>query len=298
MSLLYKNCSLLLISLLFYGFSVAQTIHNTARNILPMRIEISTTQTSVLLFPAAIKSVDRGSRNILTKTVKEIDNVLKIKAASDTMQPTNLHVFTADGQLYPFTVIYHPQPAQLTIDLTSVIDNAPLKPNLQFSANRLNDAMVAYSARYVSALPPIRNQPKSRYTAGMRLQSSGIYYTKGVLLLQFKLVNASAIPYKLDFTRIYVRDKKRSNRSSVTETTIQPLYIAPLEKSMVATHTAQYFTIAFDQFTIADNKHLIIELFELNGDRSITCKLKGKDLLRATTLFLPDTPPPLGLFSD
>lgn len=39
--------------------------------------------------------------------------------------------------------------------------------------------------------------------------------------------------------------------------------------------------LAFDRFTIADNKYFIVEVFEKNGDRYLSCKLKGKDILKA-----------------
>ena len=55
-----------------------------------LSLEVSTRQTSVIIFPTAIKSIDRGNGNIITKTVKEIGNVLKVKAATDSFQCTNI----------------------------------------------------------------------------------------------------------------------------------------------------------------------------------------------------------------
>lgn len=284
----FKKPYLFFLALLFCTVSFAQREPSGPRSIHPMDLPITTNETSVLLFPAAIKSVDRGSRDILTKTIKDVNNVLKLKAASDSMEPSNLHVFTADGQVFVFNITYLPQLPYTTIDLSNTLPEQKGQPPVAFTADRLNDAEVARYAELIAGLKPFHNRPRSKRTGGTQLAIRGTYFVKGVLFFQLSLVNKAPIPYHIDFTRTYIRDKRKSKRTSVTEKEIHPLYIQVVDPSDTIPVQRISLVLAFDQFTIADNKYFSIEVFEQNGDRALTCKLKGKDILRARKL-LPAT---------
>lgn len=251
-------------------------------SIKPMDLPITVGETSVLLFPAAIKSVDRGSKDILTKTVKDISNVLKLKAANDSMKPSNMHVFTMDGQIYSFNITYCPKPAHLTIDLTNRLSGQKEQTPVTFTTNRLNDEQVARFAELIAELKPMLYRPHSKRTGDAQLAIRGIYFVKGVLFFQLILINTAPVPYQIDFTRTYIRDKRRSKRTSVTEKEIHPICMQMKNNLAAIQHIT--LVLAFDQFTIADNKHFDIEVFEQNGDRLLTLKLRGKDILRARRL--------------
>jgi len=80
-------------------------------------LQITTGKTSSLIFPGIIKSVDRGSREVLAQKAKDVSNVLHVKAAKEDFSETNLTVITADGLLYHFTVRYAADPGVLTFDM-------------------------------------------------------------------------------------------------------------------------------------------------------------------------------------
>lgn len=249
-----------------------------SRGTASMQLEVSTGQTSVIIFPAMIKSVDRGNGNIITKTVKEIGNVLKVKAATDSIETTNLHVFTTDGNIYAFDVHYNKNPANLTLDLTKQ-EQSYLAP-AHFYSERLNDTQISSYAEILSRFKPVHHHPLSKWKGRARIEATGTYYINGTLFFQFRLLNASPIPYEIDFTRSYIRDRKRSKRSSITEKEIIPVHHYYTRRE-VAPCRLSVMLLAFDKFTIADNKYFVVEIFEKNGDRYLSCKLKGKDILKA-----------------
>ena len=80
-------------------------------------LEITYNKTSSVIFPAVIKSVDKGSRDVLAQKAKGVENVLQLKAARENFPETNLTVITADGTLHQFTVNYSRQPKSLSVDL-------------------------------------------------------------------------------------------------------------------------------------------------------------------------------------
>src|ERR1700751_5325199 len=76
----------------------------------PLRLDISTSMTTNLIFPYAIKSVDRGSIDVLAQKAKGSENVLQVKAAKAPFKQSNLSVVTADGQLFSFLIDYAEYP--------------------------------------------------------------------------------------------------------------------------------------------------------------------------------------------
>lgn len=270
------KCFILTLSGLMHTILFAQPILSHLKRIAPLELHITNDQTSIIIFPTAVKSVDRGSKDILTKTIKEINNVLKIKASNDSMAPTNLHVFTADGQVYAFNLLYHHNPPVMTLMISADSVNQEAKPPVQFTPDQLNDAEILNYSHLISAHHMHFKGPRSKRKGGARLKMIGAYFEGGVLFFKMSIQNSSAIPYRIDFNKTYIRDKTKSRRSSITEKEILPL------NTYLATDTTM--VMAFEQFTIADNKQLVFEVFEKNGDRSLTCRIKGKDILHARKL--------------
>ena len=75
-------------------------------------LEISKDKTTSLIFPFAIKHVDRGTKDILVQPVKEADNILLVKAATENFRETNLSVVTDDGSVYSFLVNFENNPKE------------------------------------------------------------------------------------------------------------------------------------------------------------------------------------------
>ena len=102
----------------------------------PYPLQITTNKTTNLIFPYAIKSVDRGSADVLAQKAKGVENILLVKAGRENFSETNLSVITADGKLYSFI-----------LDFT----NSPLAINISFVA----DTMSANSSEVVK---PVYNE--------------------------------------------------------------------------------------------------------------------------------------------
>lgn len=279
----FKKISLLFICFAAFTSTFAQELPANTAVITPMELSITNNETSVLIFPTAIKSVDRGSSEILTKVVKDVSNVLKLKATAENLSPTNLHVFTADGKVFAFTVKYNAAPSSLTIDLSQNQDRRAGTSPVKFSEQRLNDAGIEALAETITTMKPQHKRPRSINIGKSRLALHGAYLKDGVLFFQLSLANRAKLPYHIDFTRTYIKDKKKTRRASVTEQEVQPLFTQFSDETAAPGHPA-IIVLAFDQFTIADGKYLAIEAFEKNGDRVLACRLKGKHLLNVKKL--------------
>jgi hypothetical protein len=85
------------------------------QSITPYRVAISYNKTSNIIFPYAIKSVDRGNPAVLVQKARGVDNILQVKAGREGFAQTNLTVITTDGQFYSFVVDYAAEPSVLNL---------------------------------------------------------------------------------------------------------------------------------------------------------------------------------------
>jgi conjugative transposon TraN protein len=225
---------------------------------------VAINKTTSLIFPHAIKHVDRGTKDILVEPVKESDNILLVKAASKDFLPTNLSVVTDDGSVYSFAVSYG-EPAEWVYRLP---------PQLQASI-----------ATYANS---ILDNPKT--LVGIRDASwniitrvIGIYIKNDVIYYQLDLTNGSAIDYDINYLRFYVRDKKKAKRTASQDLEIVPLYIAG-NISHVRAGDHHCIVVALDKFTIPDAKYLAIEIGEKNGGRNLLMKVSNRKIIKALPL--------------
>ncbi|NII26165.1 conjugative transposon protein TraN [Pseudoflavitalea sp. X16] len=259
-----------------------------ASDVITTHMELSTQRTTVVVFsaPIAENGVDRGSAQVLAKTVDGVGNVIKVKAASDSLLPTNLTIFTSDGRVYRFLVEYNASPRQDFYDFSGLPGQAA-SSGVRFLPDRMNEASIIRTSTHITELPAHRRRPTSKSNGDMKLRTKGIFLSEGVLFFHLSLANSSAIPYELDFIRCYQRDRKKSKRTSQMVKEVKTLATSFVGKPVIGAGDAGFsMVLAFEKFTISDSKYFMIELFEKKGDRHLVLKIKGDDILKAKPLLV------------
>ncbi|RKR80678.1 conjugative transposon TraN protein [Mucilaginibacter gracilis] len=259
--------------------SMAQTVKNfdSSAIISPYRIQISDQKTLMILFPTAVKSVDRGSRYVLAEKVKDAENVIKLKADHQGIPESNLSVITADGKLYSFIVTTTTDLPTQAIDLHQ--QELRERSAVRFSGESLNETQVRDISARATLVKPFMNVKDKNDQMKMKLE--GIYLANDVMFYRLRVNNKSHINYTVDFIRFYIRDRKKVKRMAVQEQEITPLACYPGDTLTVNGNSHRTIVMAFKKFTIADNKNLAVELYEKNGDRHLAMTLDGKEILKA-----------------
>lgn len=241
-------------------------------------LQISDQMTTNLIFPQAIKSVDRGNRNILVQISNEVKNILQVKAENSDLPNSNLTVITEDGAFYSFEVEYKQHPQELNMDIrpTDTITKAEFSSPVQTASEILETAqLISMKNR---SMPAIRQR---RFLTGIAL--TGIYIEKDLLYFQIQLENQTNIPYDSEQFRLFIRDNKQSKRTASQE--MEKIPIALLgDASRIPAQSTQTLVLALPKFTIPDQKHLEIELMEQNGGRNLQISVKNRHLMKASTL--------------
>src|SRR5688500_17069310 len=168
---------------------------------------IATDKTTSLIFPFAIKHVDRGTKDVLVLPVKEADNILLVKAATDNFPETNLSVITSDGSVYSFAICSGNPEAW--------IYHLPTQSNASISTH----------ANGILDNPKTIRGIKDK-SWEMLVEVTGIYIKENEIYYQVCLENQSPIDYDIDFLRFYIHDKEKGKRTATQENELTPLYIS------------------------------------------------------------------------
>lgn len=274
------NVMVMVYVLLFtVGSSAQQISKNILSEITPDSLKIGYSKTTNIVFPYAIKSVDRGSEDVLVQKGKGFENILQIKAAKQEFVPTNLTVVTADGKLYSFLLSYDEQNPQLNL---SVNTTEPLKQHVLFSSGSGNEQeLQLYSKLALYDKCRIRGEKESEY--GIKLHLNGIFIQNDVMYYRIVVVNHSKIKYDIDQFRFFIRDSKKVKRTASQEIEIKPLHILN-NYEQIDEESENTFVFAVPKFTIPEKKYLAIQLMEKNGGRHLTIQVKNKKLVQVTVL--------------
>lgn len=274
------------------GFAVTSFAQDSANaktplalgKIEPYKMEVTYDKTSHLIFPTAIRYVDLGSEYLIAGKAEDAENVLRVKATVRDFEPeTNFSVITNDGRFYSFNVYYSGYPDVLSYDLLTMqkaVDKAngndvlfeELGNNSPSLAGLLLETIYKKDKRIVKHI--------GAKSFGIQFILKGIYIHNGKYYFHTEVRNRTNVPFQIDFVNFKVVDKKVAKRTVVQERPMIPLRTyKPLDG--ISGKTTEQNVFLLDQFTIADDKVLLIEIFEKNGGRHQTLQIENSDLIKA-----------------
>lgn len=264
--------SQLLLCLLFRANGFGQV--TASNDIASFPLEITTSKTTHLIFPFSIKTVDRGSPDILAQKAAGVENILQVKAGKADFDTTNLTVITSDGKLFSFMVGYADQPLSLNIQING---NSSVLASFQESS--LNEAQITELTVKALADPSSQLSMKDRSSKAELLLSS-ILVDGDLIFFKIELSNNSVLAYGIENLRFFVRDRKNPKRTAIQETEIKPLQILG-DTNTVAARSSHAFVFVLPKMTIPDKKYLAVQVQEKNGGRHLLLKVRNRHLLKA-----------------
>ncbi|KUG10562.1 MULTISPECIES: conjugative transposon protein TraN [Weeksellaceae] len=275
---------------LILGFAIQSYAQDSIRTPLvlgkiePYHMEVTYDKTSHLIFPTAIRYVDLGSEYLIAGKAEDAENVLRVKASvRDFETETNFSVITNDGRFYSFNVYYSGYPEVMSYDLLTMqkaVDKAngndvlfeELGNNSPSLAGLLLETIYKKDKRIVKHI--------GAKSFGIQFILKGIYIHNGKYYFHTELRNKTNVPFQIDFVNFKVVDKKVAKRTVVQERPMIPLRTyKPLDE--IGGKLTEQNVFLLDQFTIADDKVLLIEIFEKNGGRHQTLQVENSDLIKA-----------------
>jgi conjugative transposon TraN protein len=275
---------------LIIGFAISSFAQDSAKTPLalgkiePYCMEVTYDKTSHLIFPTAIRYVDLGSEYLIAGKAEDVENVLRVKASVREFEhETNFSVITNDGRFYSFNVNYSSCPKTLSYDLLTMqktVDKASGNDVLfeELGNNSPTLAGLLLETIYKSDKRIVKHIGAKSF--GIQFILKGIYIHNGKYYFHTELANRTNVPFQIDFINFKVVDKKIAKRTVIQERPMVPLRsYKPLGE--IGGKTTEQNVFLLDQFTIADDKMLLIEIFEKNGSRKQTLQVENFDLIKA-----------------
>lgn len=261
------------------GVFAQQTSKNHFTKIESDSLAIGYSKTTSIVFPYAIKSVDRGNGAVLVQKAKGVENILQLKAAQRDFIETNLTVVTSDGQLYSFVLNYDEQTPVLNLVVSKA--KTSLSEPWDPAENENEAVLQSYAALASYEKKKIHGINDNKYN--MKLQLNGLFIHENVMYYRIKVENNSNINYDISQLRFFIRDQIKVKRTASQEIEINPLYILN-NTSVIEGQTAVCLVFALAKFTIPDEKYLAIQLMEDQGGRHLELQVNNKRLVQIEVL--------------
>lgn len=265
--------------------SVAPMPHGN--KMIPGQLYICEDKTSNLIFPYSIKSVDKGSDNILAQVVPGFSNILQLKARIKDFQQSNLTIITGEGRFYSFIVDYKKEPPELNLSFMqqqateSASDTAGYSQRpAGISDDGMNEKQILKMAeRIIHVRGFLHKRVKSQK---MKLSIKGLYITPTNLWVKLHMENESRLPYVIGSVRFKLASKKKIRRSSQQEIEILPIYT---DYSLIRGHQSGDLIFCFKPITLDKSKELVIKVDEETGGRSLLMIIKAGMLLKSRPIY-------------
>lgn len=261
------------------------------RMIPPHGLEVTYDKTVHILFPSAVRYVDLGSPNLIAGKADGAENVIRVKATVRNFRTeTNMSVITEDGSYYSFNVKYADEPLLLNVEMKDFIHDGS-------TVNRPNNKQEIYLKELGSESPMLvhlimkslhkENKRKVKHIGckrfGIQYLLKGIYSHNGLLYFHLQLKNSSNVPFEVDHLTFKIADKKVAKRTAIQEQVIRPLR-AHNNVQVIRGKSSERMVFTLPKFTIPDDKHLVVELYEKEGGRHQTFTVENADLVHAEVI--------------
>jgi conjugative transposon TraN protein len=235
-----------------------------------------------LVFPVAIRTGIKVSRDVLVQKVKGVENVIELNAARPHFAPTNLSVFGLDGRLYAFDLEYADSPKVLNFVVVpvpkgNVATLYPDKPVLLLTGLPVDEATLAIDAGTLAKEKGFLHA--STRHERMHLQVEGIYLKDSLLWVVLQITDRAQVPYYPEYVRLFTQDRTKAKRTAIQQTAMESVYsVVP---DQIAGRSSQRFALGFPLFTVPSDENLWLEVAERNGGRLLKLPISYRTILKA-----------------
>ena len=261
----------------------------------PEQIPLQQNKVCQIIFPDKIAKI-RGGFNPNYFALDKYDNILYIQCLTD-FPSTNLSIITEDTSCYMLDLCYTEKSEKnaYIIDIADRIyvntpdpSEAGLKPSSplrsQLDGDKIPAPATAHpeTGEYESILKQRDFIVAQNGVAdkAMEVFLKGIYTRDNYVYFKLDITNNSELPYTYNYCGFAIVTKKKGRMTSFDRTDLSPA------GSYVPAHTIEYkktMTVIykFDKFNFSNDRVLLIEMVEDNGERGLFFRVTSSTFLKA-----------------
>ncbi len=230
-----------------------------------------------LFFPNPIRQGITGAEHFVFTYNREKEQFFGLLQAKPGVE-SNLLIINNDGSIFSYIVSYKKQLSKLNYFIPEskrignerpIIENPIQKETLNNKAN--------YYQRFCSYLVDrkqrIRRLKKRNEDITLRIEN--IVFDKEELYFVIEIENNSSLDYDLNFLNLSILTRKRGKKKSLQSIYKEPVfkYNVPLK---IKENETKKLVYVLSKFSISNERLVILELNEKNGERNLKLKVSNK----------------------
>jgi hypothetical protein len=231
-----------------------------------------------LFFPNQIRQGITGMENYVFTYNREKEQYFGLLQATPGTE-SNLLAITNDGQVYTYILKYSDTLQKLNYFIKKSESIGNEKPETIESAeleevNKKDDNINLYYRRYSEYLLKSKlytMTTKRKY--GMVLKLLKVAYNKEEVYLVMEIKNRSGIDFDIDYLNISRIQGNKKRKASYQSLAQEVIYKHDMPKA-VGNNNAKRLVYVLPKFVLGENEGLLIEVKELNGNRTITMQTR------------------------
>lgn len=232
----------------------------------PKTLKASTDKFITVQFPAKVDYY-QNSVSIHDKIgIRQVDDILFIQFLEPDVQETNLFVKTVDNKTYNFLLQYDNNPQELSVKVNGSNQNMQVGQDL-IPINFENTETI--SQRLLQESGYIKNRNITTYK-NIKLILKGVYVNNNKIYILMRIDNKSNINYDVNAYKFYITNDKGI---ATSEQTIDVNIVNITPDTKILPKGKNDIVFMFDKFSVGDDKQLLFELTEKNGDRNLSFKI-------------------------
>lgn len=266
-------------------------------------IKASEKKFTTLLFESNIVSGIVGNEDFIFEyNVEEPDNIALLKASNRNASETSLVVKTENGTIFNLNIVYGTE----NKNIVRISDT--LGVSMKVKKNNVTTKNTSKSNENNSEEQIKRNIREDDYTIGnttlndnennqvecqecenilkskksikrvfdenyeVKAQINDIYYFQNKLYFVINFINESDLDYSFNYIKSYIDTNNDSRASTTQYLEKNPLFIYNTNRT-IRGGTSRVLIFVYDQFSIDNNKKIVFEINESNGERNLSLKV-------------------------
>jgi len=234
-----------------------------------------------LFFPEPIRQGITGSENFVFTYNREKEQYFGLLQAKPGKE-SNLLVISKYGAIFSYIVRYKDQLDSLNYFIPtskSIGNEKPIVGNA--IKNNKPKKEVGNSASYYNKFCSYLLARKQRIgrikkrNEGIVLSVENIVFNKKELYFVIEIENKSSLDYDLNFLKLSIETRKKGKKKSLQRIYQEPIFKYNLPNSIAGNKTRKLVYV-LPKFSISNDRRVILELNEKNGERNIKLKVSHK----------------------
>ncbi|MDF4220893.1 MULTISPECIES: DUF4138 domain-containing protein [Maribacter] len=270
-----KNSVLIIAVICISAFAKAQTT-----KVLDT-IYANDTKNVALFFPEPIRQGVTGSDNFVFTYNREKEQYFGLLQATPGKE-SNLLIINRNGAIFSYIIRYRKQLSKLNyfvsqsssignekpiiIDTTEVTEVENLVDNSRFYYTKFSSYLLERKQR----IGTIQKRNES-----IVLSVENIVFDKEELYFVIQIENKSSLDYDLNFLNLSLETRQKGKRKSLQKLLQEPIFKHNVP-SRIAEGEVVKLVYVMPKFSIINDRRLVVELNEKNGERDLKLKVSHK----------------------